>query len=418
VSGGDQIIDGFHNDNLLNGSGVRESLDWTNAVWPNVVSASVLKDGSILQQGQQSLTADELIQINYIYRSYTHASTINFYVDIDRNPYNDNNVMKIATAELACTGSAFSEASADWIVTGLSEGTQYYLYVAIENATGKRYLYLDYEFELLAVGSADVTAHPQDQLNVCIGSTVDFTVSGNNIESYQWQESSDEGSNWADISNSEIYSGTYTNTLSVTVSANLDGNLYLCVVSNSQNEAVSNSAALKLDSEKPAITCPAEQSIDLESGQSVYTVSGTEFDPTETSDNCELASVLNDFNDAETLDGAEFPEGTTTVIWTALDIAGNTQACSFDVTVNAAVGLKETTENYISIYPNPTDGRFFVENADGYRCTIVNISGKVVFKGMINSDKTEIELRSLSPGIYFSEFANNKKVIYKELIVR
>jgi hypothetical protein len=184
------------------------------------------------------------------------------------------------------------------------------------------------------------------------------------------------------------------------------------------NIAVQEQTVLVEDSSQPVITCPAEQSINLESGQSVYTVSGTEFDPTEASDNCELASVLNDFNDAETLDGYEFPEGTTTVIWTALDIAGNTQSCSFDVTVNAAVGLKETTENYISIYPNPTDGRFFVENADGYRCTIVNISGKVVFKGMINSDKTEIELRSLSPGIYFSEFANNKKVIYKELIVR
>ena len=51
-----------------------------------------------------------------------------------------------------------------------------------------------------------------------------------------------------------------------------------------------------------------------------------------TSDNCEVASVVNDFNN--TADASdEYPLGVTTVQWTVTDIHGNTNTCTQIVTV-------------------------------------------------------------------------------------
>ncbi|MFM9056211.1 MAG: MopE-related protein, partial [Bacteroidota bacterium] len=49
------------------------------------------------------------------------------------------------------------------------------------------------------------------------------------------------------------------------------------------------------------------------------------------SDNCGIASLVSSHNSGDT-----FPVGTTTVTYTATDIAGNTSTCSFDVTVQAS----------------------------------------------------------------------------------
>ena len=79
----------------------------------------------------------------------------------------------------------------------------------------------------------------------------------------------------------------------------------------------------------------ARQIRQLSEDETVYTVSGTEFDPKETIDNCNNCSIENDFNGLETLDGAEFPLGLTTVVWTITDEANNECQCSFVVLINS-----------------------------------------------------------------------------------
>ena len=64
-----------------------------------------------------------------------------------------------------------------------------------------------------------------------------------------------------------------------------------------------------------------------------YTVPNNSLNPTATGDNCRVASVINDFNSTTTLSGAQFPVGTTTVIWTVTDIHGRTATCQYDVVV-------------------------------------------------------------------------------------
>ncbi len=77
----------------------------------------------------------------------------------------------------------------------------------------------------------------------------------------------------------------------------------------------------------------ANQTRSTDTGVCTYTAVGAEFDPTATGDNCSIASVTNDFNGSATLAGAVFPIGATTVLWTITDDCGNSQNCSFVVTV-------------------------------------------------------------------------------------
>jgi hypothetical protein len=83
------------------------------------------------------------------------------------------------------------------------------------------------------------------------------------------------------------------------------------------------------DSINPSITCPANLTVnnDLDACSALVTVPAPSV-----ADNCIVASVVNDYTG--TADAtAVYPVGTTTVLWTVTDIAGNTAQCSMTVTV-------------------------------------------------------------------------------------
>ena len=92
-----------------------------------------------------------------------------------------------------------------------------------------------------------------------------------------------------------------------------------------------------VDDQEPTVECPAglQASYTADAGACSFTMPGTGFDAT-ADDNCEVASLTHDyggFGNPNTLMGASFPVGTTTVTWTAEDVNGNTATCSFDVVV-------------------------------------------------------------------------------------
>ncbi len=88
------------------------------------------------------------------------------------------------------------------------------------------------------------------------------------------------------------------------------------------------------DTEAPTITCATPAATyNADAGVCNYTHAGSSLDPTAFGDNCLGTTVTNDFTGTATLDGATFPLGTTTVVWTAIDAALNTITCQYDVTV-------------------------------------------------------------------------------------
>ena len=106
------------------------------------------------------------------------------------------------------------------------------------------------------------------------------------------------------------------------------------ITDNSSNTATCSFGVVVSDNEDPTITCVGNQVKDSDAGTCIYTVVGSEFDPTSTDDNCGISSVTNDFNGGATLAGAVFPLGSTTVTWTITDNSSNTATCSFDVVVS------------------------------------------------------------------------------------
>ena len=81
----------------------------------------------------------------------------------------------------------------------------------------------------------------------------------------------------------------------------------------------------------PVIECEPGQTITVPFGES-YTINGTEFDATAT-DNCTLASIVNDKNSTSTIGGEVLAPGTHIISWTATDAAGRTATCTTTIII-------------------------------------------------------------------------------------
>ena len=87
------------------------------------------------------------------------------------------------------------------------------------------------------------------------------------------------------------------------------------------------------DTEDPVIDCPAVNAVyDNTFGICGFLVEDTSFDPVSVTDNCSFTISHNYGGWAveTSLQGAVFPVGLHTVVWTATDASGNTATCFFE----------------------------------------------------------------------------------------
>lgn len=100
---------------------------------------------------------------------------------------------------------------------------------------------------LLPDGVVEITVQPLDSEETT-GSAASFDVTAVGIPTaaltYQWQLSTDDGDNWANITDAGVYSGATTDTLAISDNTGLDGNLYRCVVSATGYTSATSEAAL------------------------------------------------------------------------------------------------------------------------------------------------------------------------------
>ncbi|MES2387720.1 MAG: T9SS type A sorting domain-containing protein [Bacteroidota bacterium] len=95
--------------------------------------------------------------------------------------------------------------------------------------------------------SNPITAQPSDA-SVCVDNNTTFSLSTSGVGlSLQWQQSTDAGASWANMTNAAPWSGVNTNTLSLTSALNSQNNFkFRCVVSGACN-AISNPATLSVN---------------------------------------------------------------------------------------------------------------------------------------------------------------------------
>ncbi len=86
-----------------------------------------------------------------------------------------------------------------------------------------------------------------------------------------------------------------------------------------------------LDIDAPHIECANAAYVRGTNVDCTFEMMSTDLDATG-SDNCTFA-ITNDYTGTSTIDGAVFPLGNTTVLWTATDASGNVATCSVTLTV-------------------------------------------------------------------------------------
>jgi hypothetical protein len=77
-------------------------------------------------------------------------------------------------------------------------------------------------------------------------------------------------------------------------------------------------------------------------------------------------------------------------------------------------------EDQINIYPNPSEGKFFItipHNKEAH-ATIYDVTGKKIMEKKINNTGSEIDLSLNGPGIYFVKVDSNEHPFTKKIIVK
>jgi len=168
----------------------------------------------------------------------------------------------------------------------------------------------------------------------------------------------------------------------------------------------------------PIISCIENQVITLNEGETYYTVSGNEFDPLSTQDNCNSFSVENDNNFSASLNGEEFALGITAVNWIITDDSGNSSDCSFTVEINTFVGTDNLKQNKLTLYPNPVHDFLYLnsQSTEVQNVLITDISGKVVVETIILNREKAINLSLLEKGVYFVKINTQNGISVQKII--
>ncbi len=170
---------------------------------------------------------------------------------------------------------------------------------------------------------------------------------------------------------------------------------------------------VKEDSIAPVIACFKNSTKGITSDLTSYTVQGDEFDP-DVTDECST-TLKNNFNSSGTLAGSELPIGTTSITWTAEDLAGNTQSCSFNVIVNYLVSTSSSAFTEISVFPNPSKGNFTINTPQNSHIVILDITGKIIFEKQLYIGDNNIDLDG--KGIYQLKIITPDNTFIRKVII-
>lgn len=96
----------------------------------------------------------------------------------------------------------------------------------------------------------------------------------------------------------------------------------------------------------------------------------------------------------------------------------------FTPPTSTGIGENKTGNQVLSVYPNPSNGVFYISLAAEEQSTVnvkvFDLRGSIVHQEQVQSDKLNgfpIQLSSLSKGTYILELTNNQKVISQKLVL-
>ena len=153
--------------------------------------------------------------------------------------------------------------------SGLPNGVHFFTLKAVDAGGKKAFAHVIIEVQRPSTALA-IASDPSGQ-TVVAGNVATFTVSGTggvSAPNYQWYLRAAKTSTWNALANGGAYSGANSATLSVASNPAMDGDSFLCLVSNSGGSATSGSGTLTVNETVPTITAqPADKFV---TGGSTY----------------------------------------------------------------------------------------------------------------------------------------------------
>ena len=182
----------------------------------------------------------------------------------------------------------------------------------------------------------------------------------------------------------------------------------------SGNLAEDTAFVMVKDTISPVLYCVVDTTI-ISKGP--YNVQDSSLDARST-DNCSVASLINDLNSTGTLYGETLAQGENLIVWTATDQSGNLSQCTSRIIVQFSTVIMPVNDMKVLIYPNPTHGIVNIVNAQGLRLEIVDVNGHVIkLIKNVNTDRLELDMSHLPVGLYIMKFYDGRSVTIAKLIV-
>jgi len=108
------------------------------------------------------------------------------------------------------------------------------------------------------------------------------------------------------------------------------------------------------------------------------------------------------------------------IMYTYSDENSCTNSASTRIKVYQSVGVDIISDKgNIKIYPNPSNGLFYIECDNDYTMTLIDAQGKVISnKEIRKAERNSINMNSHQPGVYFVRFLNDKWVRTRKIVIK
>jgi len=219
---------------------------------------------------------------------------------------------------------------------------------------------------------------------ICAGKSA--TLSGNGADSYLW----DNGSPFSSI----VVSPSVTTSYSVTGTTTT---LNLTCQSTASIQLIVNP--------NPTVSVVASRSVMCRNESQVLSASGASSYTWNNGTNASSISIT--------------PTIATIQSFTVTGSDANNCSASalLSINVQACLDLSERNNANINIYPNPSNGHFFVEVESDFTLSVINVLGQKVFTGIVKSGKSEVEISNLPKGMYLIVLEGETEKITKQIII-
>jgi hypothetical protein len=216
------------NDTACSGTAYNTTSPLTNSATtctavPNTVSTS-------------SVTSSSFV-LNWAFPTGGTANTTTYSLQVSTNAGFTTNI----------TGSPFSftNPTSSTTISGLTAGTTYYYRILANNGCSSAYVTGNVTTSTACVPPS-ITSQPT-ALTLCSNAMGTFSITATGATTYQWYR------NGVLLSNSGIYTGTTTNTLTVTNPSTTDSGSFTCILNNGTCSTTSAAASLTVNN-TPVIT--------------------------------------------------------------------------------------------------------------------------------------------------------------------